>query len=51
MRKNDWLNKRSNTFSTLCGDNFTHGDVLKIHAGMVAMLLIGALVNSLGTLF
>ena len=51
MRKNDWLSKRSNTYSYLCGENFTHGEVLKIHLGIVAMLLMGAIVNSLGTLF
>lgn len=51
MRKNDWLNKRSNTFSTLCGENFTHGEVLGVHAWLLAMLLMGAIVNSLGTLF
>lgn len=50
MRKNDWLSKRSNTFSSLCGENFTHGDVIKIHAGIVAMLLMGALVNAIGNL-
>ena len=46
-----WYYSRSETFSLLCGEEFTHGEVLKIHAGMVAMLLMGALVNSLGTLF
>lgn len=51
MRKNDWLSKRSNTFSTLCGESFTHGEVLSVHVGLVAMLLMGAIVNSLGTLF
>ena len=51
MRKNDWLSKRNNTFSTLCGENFTHWEVLSVHVGLVAMLLMGAIVNSLGTLF
>ena len=51
MRKNDWLSKRSNTFSTLCGESFTRGEVLSVHVGLVAMLLMGAIVNSLGTLF
>lgn len=51
MRKNDWLSKRSNTFSTLCGESFTHGEVLSVHVVLVAMLLMGALVNSLGTIF
>ena len=51
MRKNDWLSKRSNTFSTLCGESFTHGEVLMVHAWLLAMLLMGAIVNSLETLF
>ena len=46
-----WYYSRSETFSLLCGESFTHGDVLKIHLGIVAMLLMGALVNSLGTIF
>ena len=51
MRKNDWLSKRSNTFSTLGGESFTHGEVLMVHAWLLAMLLMGAIVNSLETLF
>ena len=46
-----WYCSRSETFSLLCGEDFTHGDVLKIHLGIVAMLLMGAIVNGLGTLF
>ena len=45
-----WYYSRSETFSLLCGEDFTHGEVLKIHLGIVAMLLMGAIVNGLGTL-
>ena len=46
-----WYYSRSETFSLLCGEDFTHGEVLNIHLGIVAMLLMGAIVNGLGMLF
>lgn len=47
----NWYYSRSETFSLLCGEDFTRADVIRIHLGIVAMLLMGAIVNSLGTLF
>lgn len=46
-----WLSGKSTTFSLLCGEKVTRAEVLNVHLAMVAMLLMGALVNSLGTIF
>ena len=34
-----WLNAKSETFSMLCGETFTHGEVLAAHAAVVVLLL------------
>ena len=39
----EWLNAKSETFTALCGtegDVFTHGDVVKVHLGLLAFLII-----------
>lgn len=46
----NWMEAKSETFSSLCGESFTHGEVISVHAGMLAMLLMGALVNYIGSL-
>jgi hypothetical protein len=40
-----WYRAKSETYSTLCGEEFTHGEVINVHAGIVAMYLFGALVK------
>lgn len=45
-----WLSSRSKIFSTLCGENVSKGEVINVHIGMLAMLLMGALVNAIGNL-
>lgn len=44
----NWMGTRNETFSTLCGEYFTNGDVINVHVGLVAMLLMGALANAIG---
>ena len=38
-----WLSAKSETFTALCGtegDVFTHGDVVKVHLGVLLFILI-----------
>ena len=39
----EWLNAKSETFTALCGsegDVFTHGDVVKAHLALAAVLIL-----------
>ena len=45
-----WLYGKSEIFSSLCGESVTRMEVINVHLGIVAMLLMGALVNAIGNL-
>lgn len=35
-----WLNAKSETFSVLCGESFTHKEVVLTHVGLVVFFII-----------
>ena len=35
-----WLNAKSETFSALCGEKFTHKEVLLAHAACVLLIVV-----------
>ncbi len=35
-----WLSQKSETFSAICGETFTHGEVLLTHLGFVAVVIL-----------
>ena len=43
----EWWNAKSGSYSRLCGEEFTHGEVVNVHLGIIAMYLFGALVKLL----
>ena len=45
----EWWDTKSAWYSRLCGEEFTHGEVINVHVGIVAMFLMGALLNALAT--
>lgn len=45
----DWFHAKSEMYSALCGEDFTNGEVINVHAVMIAMYLFGALVKFLVT--
>jgi len=49
MVSSDCLRARNETYSALCGEEFTHGEVINVHVAIVAMFLMGALLNALAT--
>ena len=40
-----WLNAKSHMFSLLCGEDFTHKDVLLAHVGLILFLLLMGVVG------
>ena len=46
---NSWLNKESKTFSIICGERFTHAEVIMTNiAGLVMLAVAVAAGNILG---
>lgn len=46
---NSWLSKESKTFSIICGERFTHAEVIMTHiAGLVMLAVAVAAGNLLG---
>lgn len=43
---NSWLNKESKTFSIICGDSFTHQEVLAMNAVTIAMIAIAVVAGN-----
>lgn len=35
-----WLNAKSETFSMLCGETFTHGEVIVAHLAVAGLFLV-----------
>ena len=44
---NVWLNAKSKTFSALCGETFTHKEVLLAHAIVVGLMMVIGIVGAL----
>ena len=40
QRFHHWLNQKSETFALLTGEDFTHREVLLVHIGMLAFILL-----------
>jgi hypothetical protein len=43
---NSWLRKESKTFSILCGESFTHQEVLAMNAVTIAMIAIAVVAGN-----
>ena len=41
-----WLNKESKTFSIICGDRFTHAEVIMAHIAGLVMLAVAVAAGS-----
>lgn len=41
-----WLNKESKTFSIICGERFTHAEVIMAHIVGLVMLAVAVVVGS-----
>ena len=44
---NEWMSRKSNWFSTICGDTFTNAEVVYTHLGLIVFLIILGLVGNL----
>lgn len=42
-----WLNAKSKTFSALCGEDFTHKEVLLAHAVVIVLLFVAGIAGAL----
>lgn len=43
---NTWLNKESKTFSIICGERFTHAEVIMAHIVGLVMLAVAVVMGS-----
>lgn len=43
---NDWLRKESKTFSILCGERFTHAEVIAANVVTFAMIAVAVVAGS-----
>lgn len=47
QKLNTWLNAKSETFSKLCGETFTHKEVLLAHIFIIGLILACSLAEAL----
>ena len=43
-----WWNSKSKTFSVLCDEDFTHGEVVKMHVYFAALVIACCLASRIG---